>query len=285
MNEFIIAKIIEDVKARFSDIIIAIYGIGSYFDESLPPKWLINDIDLIIIVKDIKRIPKGEWDRRYLTKKIGGQDVFFGFNTIKSLRDSHIFSKSSGANYEWSLIEIKHPENSKLLYGHDIRNDIPETYFLEFDYDDILARVLYHLDKSVRYHSKLETYSKAQIEFTKAVFKFGFYICVYHDKTFRSTSISAIRSKIIELEKVDETYDFGYQYLEDAISFRSTYEMHGNFNKLLFGYIEYLFNLLGTGKLHRIMKYHELKKFLKNTFNGLNNLLEILEHAKENYTA
>ncbi|MBA7613915.1 hypothetical protein ES703_21173 [subsurface metagenome] len=61
--------------------------------------------------------------------------------------------------------------------------------------------------------------------------------------------------------------------------------MHGNFNKMLFGYIEYLFNLLGTGKLHRIMKYHELKKFIKNTFNGLTNLLTILESAKENYTS
>jgi len=108
---------------------------------------------------------------------------------------------------------------------------------------------------------------------------------VYHYKTFRSTSISTIRSKIIELEKANENIDFGYQFLEDAMHFRSRQEIHGNFNKILFGYIEYLFNLLGSAKLHRIMKYHELKKFLKNTFNGLTNLLAILERAKESYAS
>jgi len=285
LNEFIIAKIIEDVKFRFSDNIVAIYGIGSYFDESLPSTWLTNDIDLIVIVKDMYQIPKKEWNMRHLTKKIEGKDVFFGFYTIESFQDTQIFYKNSSANYEWSLLELKHPENSKLLYGHDIRNDIPETYFIEFNYDDILARALYHLDKSVKYFSKLKNYSKAQIEFTKAAFKFSFYICVYHDKTFRSTSISTIRSKIIELEKVNETYDFGCQFLEEAIYFRSKHKMRGNLNKVLFGYIEYLFNLLGTGELHRKMKYHELKQFLKKTFNGLTNLIEILEHAKESYTS
>lgn len=285
MNEFIIAKIIEDVKSRFSDNIVAIYGIGSYFDDSLSSTWLTNDIDLIIIVKDMYQIPKKEWNMRYLTKKIEGKDVFFGFYTIESFQDTQIFYKNSIANYEWSLLELKHPENSKLLYGHDIRNDIPETYFLEFNYDDLLARALYHLDKSVKCFSKLKNYSKAQIEFTKAVFKFSFYICVYRDKTFRSTSISTIRSKIIELGNANENIDFGYQFLEEAIYFRSTNKIRGNFNKVLFGYIEYLFNLLGTGKLHRIMKYHELTKFLKNTFNGLTNLLAILERAKERYTS
>lgn len=180
---------------------------------------------------------------------------------------------------------MKYPENSKLIYGKDIRKILPDTYKLEFDYDDILARTLYHLDKAIKYSSKVKNSSNAQIEFTKAVFKFSFYICVYHDKTFRSTSLLDIRRKIIELEKVDETYDFGYQFLEEAIYFRSKNKMHGNFNKVLFGYIEYLFNLISTGKLHRIMKYHELKKFLKKTFNGLTNLLAILERAKENYTS
>ena len=123
------------------------------------------------------------------------------------------------------------------------------------------------------------------MEFTKAVFKFSFYICVYRDKAFRSTSISTIRSKMIELEKADKNIDFGYQFLEEAIYFRSKHKMHGKFNKVLFGYIEYLFNLIGTGKLHKIMKYHELKKFLKNTFNGLTNLIEILELAKDKYTS
>jgi len=283
LTESLVDKIIEDLKLRFPENIIAIYGIGSYFDDSLPSTWKTNDIDFIIIVKDIKLISKEEWDKRYLTKIIEGQDVFYGLYTIESFQDKKIFTGIYGANYEWGLLEMKHPENSKLLYGKDIRNNIPETYLLEFDYDDILARALYHLNKAVNYFSKVKNYSEAQTEFTKAVFKFSFYMCIYHDKTFRSTHLFDIRNKIIKLEKADETYDFGYQFLEEAMYFRSRHEKHGNFNKMLFGYIEYLFNLLGTGKLHRIMKYHELKKFLKNTFNGLTNLIAILERAKENY--
>ena len=115
MNESLVEKLIENLKSRFRDNIIAIYGIGSYFDDSLPSTWKANDIDFIIIVKDTKLISKGEWDKRYLTKKIEGQDVFYGLYTIESFQDKQIFNKIYGANYEWSLIEMKHPENSKLL--------------------------------------------------------------------------------------------------------------------------------------------------------------------------
>ncbi|KKK91757.1 hypothetical protein LCGC14_2709710, partial [marine sediment metagenome] len=85
---------------------------------------------------------------RFKKKKINGNQVWLGFNTIEAYQDRYTFNKQSVSNYEWSLIEIKHPENSKLLYGKDIRDQLPNTNDLIFDYDDVLARGLYHLDKS-----------------------------------------------------------------------------------------------------------------------------------------
>jgi len=32
-------RVINDIVGRYSNQIIAIYGIGSYFDDSLPPHW------------------------------------------------------------------------------------------------------------------------------------------------------------------------------------------------------------------------------------------------------
>ncbi len=115
------------MKEKHSDNLIAIYGVGSYFDDALPLNWIKNDIDIILIVKSIDKIPKEVWNNRFKTKKINGQDLFTGFNTIESYYNKAEFSKISGVNYEWSLICLKHPENSILLYGEDIRNQIPDT--------------------------------------------------------------------------------------------------------------------------------------------------------------
>ncbi len=49
------------------------------------------------------------------------------------------FKELSRANYEWALIEIKIPENLRLLYGKDIRHRLPDIDNLTFEYDDILA--------------------------------------------------------------------------------------------------------------------------------------------------
>ena len=137
----ILKRIIDDLIGRYSDNIIAIYGIGSYFDKALPSEWLRNDIDIIVIVKSLEKIPKPDWtDVHYKKKQIDGKNLWIGFNTVNSYRDRYSFNKESFSNYEWSLIELKHPENSLMLYGNDIRNQISETVNLQFDYDDILAR-------------------------------------------------------------------------------------------------------------------------------------------------
>ena len=66
--------IIEDLVSRHSDNLIAIYGIGSYFDPGLSSDFIKNDIDLILIVKSIDEIPREDWNDRYKTRNIGGQN-------------------------------------------------------------------------------------------------------------------------------------------------------------------------------------------------------------------
>ncbi|MFX0040041.1 MAG: hypothetical protein ACFFAB_11945, partial [Candidatus Heimdallarchaeota archaeon] len=57
----ILKRIIDDLIGRYLDNIIAIYGIGSYFDKGIPSEWLRNDIDIIVIVKSLEKIPKPDW--------------------------------------------------------------------------------------------------------------------------------------------------------------------------------------------------------------------------------
>ena len=54
----LVEKIIIKLKERYLNNLIAIYGIGSYFDQALPAIWMTNDIDLILIVKSPEKIPK-----------------------------------------------------------------------------------------------------------------------------------------------------------------------------------------------------------------------------------
>ena len=77
----ILEEILDDLQKRFSDNIISIFGIGSYFDDSLPKDWIKNDLDIIVIVKSLETIPKPAWtDVRYEKKKIDDHEVWLGFN-------------------------------------------------------------------------------------------------------------------------------------------------------------------------------------------------------------
>jgi len=280
----LIQKILDFIETRFAGNLNSVYGIGSYFDNSLPSNWMKNDIDIVIFVESIKNIPKEEWEQRFKPKKFKGYDVWFLFNTIEGFQDKKNFKKISEiANYEWSLIEIKLPENSKFLYGLDIRNKLPDIKNIQFDYDDILARALYHLDKCLEQLTKLKDKDTAMKEFTKAVFKFSFYICIFYDTTFHFTSKHNIERKIFELVKDKKFDELVYYFLAESIHFRKEQEFHEPFKHLFHKFIEYIFNLLGNGKLHRLMKYQELKNYLLTIFRGLPYLLRRLENAKRLY--
>ena len=280
----ILEEILDDLQKRFSANIISIFGIGSYFDDSLPKDWIKNDLDIIVIVKSLETIPKPDWtDVRYEKKEIDDHKVWLGFNTLEAYQDKQAFEIQSFSNYEWSLLDLKLPENSKLLYGQDIRDQLPDISEVIFDYDDILVRSLYHLDKSFKEAIVSKNMDALMQQFSKGVFKFGFYLCIYFDKSFRFTSIRAIANKIEQLNKQGIVNEKTLEYVKDSIFFRRTRYFTKEYIQLRNSFILHIFSFIGKGKLHRKMKFEELVTFLENTFGGLLHLIEFVKNIKKKY--
>jgi len=106
-NDPLIEGIINNLIADFPDNIISIYGIGSYFDNSLPSDWIKNDVDIIVIVKNLELIPKPDWtDVRYEKKEIEGGEVWLGFNTLEGFQHKELFETQAFSNYEWSVLDL-----------------------------------------------------------------------------------------------------------------------------------------------------------------------------------
>ena len=124
----ITTSIIKYLQTNLKGEIISIFGIGSYFDKNLPSDWRNTDIDVIVIVSTLEKITKLDWtDVRYEVKKFDSHTVWIGYNTLQGLKTEKLFVQESFANYGWSLLDLKFKENSQLLYGEDIREQVPDT--------------------------------------------------------------------------------------------------------------------------------------------------------------
>ncbi|MFX1444442.1 MAG: hypothetical protein ACFFHV_13585 [Promethearchaeota archaeon] len=280
----ILDTVLEELIEQFSDNIISIFGIGSYFDNSLPKDWIKNDLDIIVIVKSLENIPKPDWtDVRYEKKEINDHEVWLSFNNLEAYQEKQLFEAQSFSNYEWSLLDLKLPQNSQLLYGKDIRDQLPDITRIEFDYDNILARSLYHLDNSFKEAIVGKDMNASMQQFTKGVFKFGFYLCIYFEKDFRFTSIRAIANTIellIEQNRVEKEI---LDYIKDAIFFRRTHRIPSRFNNLRNSFILRIFSLIGKGKLHRRMNFDELIQYLGIQFRGLRYMIQFAKRVKNRY--
>ena len=152
-----------------------------------------NDVDLVVIVDSLENISKQDWTEvRYEKKQVGDREIWIGFNSLEGVKNPELFRKQSFASYQWNLLDLRLPSNSALLFGRNVRNELPKINAIQFDYDDILVRGLYHLNNSF----KEGITPKAMREFTKGIFKFGFYLCIYFDPHFRFTSIVKIGERI-----------------------------------------------------------------------------------------
>lgn len=283
-REKILELIINDLKKDQGNNILSIFGIGSYFDSNLPSDWIQNDIDIIVIVNSLNIIPKQDWTEvRFEKRKIEEIDVWIGFNTIEGLQDKNRFQIESFANYEWSLIDLKSPKNSKLLYGKNIRDQLPNIEEIEFDYDDILIRSFYHLEKSLKETRDSRDASKSFTEFTKAVFKFGFYLCTFLDNHYRLTSITATGKKLenfIITKKIETNV---LDFFMEAINFRRKSQFGKDFKILRTNFIIYITTLFIKGNLHRKMSFEELKAFLGSKFNKFPLLIDFLNNVRKKY--
>ncbi|MBA7533706.1 hypothetical protein ES705_25949 [subsurface metagenome] len=279
----LIKNILDDLESRFSDHIVSVFGIGSYFDGNLPPNWIKNDVDLVVIVDSLEGVPKQDWTEvRYEKKQLGDKEIWIGFNSLEGVKNRELFRKQSFANFEWSLLELKLPENSALLYGRNIRDELPEISALQFDYDNVLIRSLYHLNNSF----KEGVTPKAMREFTKGAFKFGFYLCVYFDPQFRFTSIVKIAEEIkllVSDNKIDRIIN---SYIEEAVIYRMTSQFKSEFESLRDDFVKFVFSSLESGSVHQKVDKTELIKLLSKSFGGLGYLvrfarkLEALETPK-----
>ena len=273
LRDPLIKDILDDLESRFSEHIVSVFGIGSYFDGNLPPKWIKNDVDLVVIFNSLENIPKQDWTEvRYEKKQAGGKEIWIGFNSLEGVKNRKQFQKESFASYQWSLLELKLPDNSALLYGRNVRSELPEVAALEFDYDDIIIRSLYHLNNSF----KEGITPRAMREFTKGAFKFGFYLCIFFDPQFRFTSIVKIAEKIKQLISSNKISNSINAYLEEAVIYRITSQFKSEFKSLRDDFVKFVFNSLIKGSLHKKMDKPELVRVLSTAFSGLAYLVRLV---------
>ena len=289
-EDSIVSSIVGYLENNFKDNLVSVFGIGSYFDKSLPVDWKITDIDVIVIVNSLETIPKSEWTEvRYETKFVNNFKVWLGYNTLEGLKNKEIFNKESFANYEWSLIDLKCPENSQILYGEDIRSQLPKISELQYNFDDIFARSLYHLDKSLKEFSGLRVSNKdisvSKREFTKAVFKFGFYLCKYFDNEYYLTSVLKISKHLENLLLNSGVRKKILYFMKESLLFRRTNKFSTDFKNIQKNYTFFIISLLRNGILHRQLEYQELISYLKELFNGLPYLTSYIKTAKKIYNS
>ncbi len=163
-----------------------------------------------------------------------------------------------------------------MLYGPDIREKIPELNELDHDYEDILRRVFYHMEKSYKMDDKKDE-DKSKREFTKSIFKFCYYLSVLFDPGFQYTSSIKSAQKVKELSEQGKIGGEMPDFIENSILFRSENEFIDDFNKVREDFLVYLFSITMNGALHRKIVKQDLFKFLKDTYNGLNHLVAKLE--------
>jgi hypothetical protein len=238
---------------------------------------------LVVIVNSLEAIPKQNWTEiRYEKKRVGDKEVWIGFNSLQGVKNREQFREESYANYEWSLLDLKIPDNSILLYGRNVRDELPEATALEFDYDNILIRSFYHLNNSF----KEGINPRAMREFTKGIFKFGFYLCVYFDPQFRFTSVVKIAEKVKQLVSSNKIDSIINSYLEEAVIYRLTSQFKSEFKSLRDDFVKFAFSSLESGSVRERMDKIELIKLLSVSFSGLAHLvrfvrkLEALETPK-----
>lgn len=259
-------------------------------------KFEVSDVDVIIIVDSLeddylKGLKSQEFsDAFFEEREFSGLPVSLNYNLKDALFDEKLFTSTTNSNYNWNIITLKH--NSEFLYGIDIRDALPEVEYSEEDYDDLLGRGMYHLDKSFKLEEKNNDVKKAKMQFSKSILKFSYYICATNDRNFKKTSVSEINGKIMKLKEDNIASKRVVRFLREMFNFRKNGEFDEEFKKLRYKYVLEILGLLKAGALHKKMGYNEFLKFLDKTFNGLmflkNRIKQIKvksEVARRNYSS
>ncbi len=292
----IVKEAIKTLLYKYSDIIIAIYGTGSYFDDTLPSDWINEDIDLLVVVRTLNPIPKYEWtNQRYERLEIEGKKVWFLFNSFDALNrgfgNRELWESQSWANYFWSIINIKYPRNAKILYGEDIRYRLPmirSRYLTDEIFDDILVRILYRLDESYRY-SRMTTSNiaekEARMQLSKAILKFLFYLCIIKDREFRSTRIKDLALKVQNLCR-DERDNIDKRILvliKEVVVYRRSGKYNHNYYAVREVFMKYILSMMYNNAAHRPMTVEDIEDIMFKGFKPMEIIHEIFESLLYSY--
>lgn len=200
-------NIINYLQNKYGEDIVAIYGIGSFFLDTEKTK---SDADVIVILKDTSKCPRKDYTTALFEERKEGDISFtFLYGTLEDYMDRNAFLKVSFADWSWAVRSLKF--GSKFIFGNDIRKKLPTP---EYDYGSIFLRSAYHLNKG---YTK---YSDA-IAFTKAVFKFGFFLAIAYypdENVFDRNGILRILKKCVEEGNISEKV---IEYYEKAIKIRN----------------------------------------------------------------
>jgi len=172
VDEGFLAFVQNFLRDKFGDGVVAVYGIGSSFMSELKA----SDRDVVVVLSSTDKCPRKDWTTALFEHHSWyGSEVWFLYGTLDDYLDKDRFRVTSFANWEWAVRGIKHA--SVLLFGSDIRDQLPSP---DYDYQDILVRVAYHLEPTPKWKSKKAIDRGDPIDdkmrFTKAVFKFGFFL-------------------------------------------------------------------------------------------------------------
>jgi len=144
---------------------------------------------------------------------------------------------------------------------------------LKFNFEDILARGLYHIEKSLK-EKKIDRIS--QKELSKGIFKIAFYIMLFYNKEFRYTSIIKIEKKLKEdVEKIRNIKDF-LEFIQEAKVFRTVGNFKSDFKILRRNLILIIVDLLKSGALHKKYNMDGIKIIFSKYFGGFPCLMRFI---------
>jgi len=212
-------------------------------------------------------------------KSYSTANVFF--NSLEGLKHKQVYEKESWANYKWALLDFKVPQNSVILYGRPLFDELPELELVSYDYEDILRHAFYNLNTSF----KLENVEASMNRFTKGVFKFAFLLCVYFDELFKDTSIVDITSNISELVKDEKIDPYLYETILSCVKYRRGIQFSEEFSSLRKKFIVYCIFLLVDGKLWKKYEWKEIIQFCHTTYKGLHSLGDIAKQERNLYNS
>ncbi len=279
------------VKDKLKENLVSIFGIGSYFHEDTN-NFKPNDIDVLVFVKTFDQealnFKSLEYSNARFEEKIfEDKKISIIYNLFSALSNEKEFKKYSFSNYKWAIIDLKY--NSKIIFGKDFRNKLLDVTYKDDDYDDLLRRAFYYLNKSLRIEINGNDIPSAEMIFSKAIFKFSYYLVVLFQKEYKKTTLTKIYEKILELceqNKIDKEF---LDFLNEVFHFRQKRKFKPVFPKRRKEYVNnpykymnlrnrfilYTLNIIEKGKVHKKMNHSKIIQFLENSFdNGLTYLIK-----------